>query len=96
MKIIENPKQDDWLELLKRPTQTVDDIESIVNDIFNDVMIQGDEAIASYTSKFDNVAIESIEVPFDDIMAAESKLSAELIEAIKLAKSNIYKFHAMH
>ncbi|BAO77425.1 histidinol dehydrogenase [Winogradskyella sp. PG-2] len=94
MKIIENPKQDDWLELLKRPTQTVDDIESIVNDIFNDVMIQGDEAIASYTSKFDNVAIESIEVPFDDIMAAESKLSAELIEAIKLAKSNIYKFHA--
>ena len=31
----------------KRPTQTVDDIENTVNQVFEDVSKNGDEAIAS-------------------------------------------------
>ena len=37
MNKIENPNKPDWSELLKRPTQTVENIEDTVNQIFNDV-----------------------------------------------------------
>ena len=37
MKTIINPDKSDWVNVLKRPTQTVDDIEATVNQIFDDV-----------------------------------------------------------
>ena len=37
MRGIEYPKREDWSEILKRPTQTVNDIETMVNQIFEDV-----------------------------------------------------------
>ena len=93
MIIVENPKKEDWLDLLRRPTQTVDDIEKTVNLIFDDVNRNGDEAISKYTSMFDGVELNSIEVSQDEITNAISRVSDELKEAIALAKSNIEKFH---
>ena len=57
MKIIKNPKREDWSQILKRPTQTVDDIEDIVNEIFIDVSKIGDEAVKRYTNKFDGISL---------------------------------------
>jgi histidinol dehydrogenase len=34
MKKIYNPKKEDWKDVLRRPTQTVEAIEGLVNDIF--------------------------------------------------------------
>ena len=40
MKIIKNPSSKNWQEVLKRPTQTVDDIEATVNEIFAEVRVE--------------------------------------------------------
>ena len=93
MKIIKNPSSKNWQEVLKRPTQTVDDIEATVNEIFAEVRSKGDQAIEKYTSLFDGIAIKNIEVSSEEIQQAEKEISAELKEAIQLAKENITKFH---
>ena len=94
MKIIKNPLSKNWQEVLKRPTQTVDDIEATVNEIFAEVRSKGDQAIEKYTSLFDGIVIKNIEVSSEEIQQAEKQISAELKEAIQLAKENITKFHA--
>ncbi|GGZ48719.1 histidinol dehydrogenase [Mesonia mobilis] len=94
MKIIKNPSSKNWEEVLKRPTQTVDDIEATVNEIFTEVRSKGDQAIEKYTSLFDGIVIKNIEVSSEEIQQAEKEISAELKEAIQLAKENITKFHA--
>ena len=47
MKIINNPNKSEWPQVLMRPTQTVGDIESTVNEIFKEVSVAGDDAIKS-------------------------------------------------
>ena len=42
MNKIYNPKRADWKDVLKRPTQTVADIEGLVNSIFEEVKTSGD------------------------------------------------------
>lgn len=93
MKVIKNPKKEDWSEILKRPTQTVDDIEATVNQIFEDVQRNGDGAISKYTSLFDGVDLAAVTVTEAEIEIANNNVSLELKEAIILAKSNIESFH---
>jgi len=93
MKIIKNPLQENWQEILKRPTQTIDDIEATVNEIFTEVKSKGNQAIEKYTSLFDGISLSNLEVSNEEIEATEKEVSAELKEAIQLAKENITKFH---
>ncbi|MGB2225709.1 MAG: histidinol dehydrogenase [Polaribacter sp.] len=93
MNVIKYPKRADWSTILKRPTQTVDDIEATVNQVFDDVKRNGDTAIAKYTFMFDGVELESMIVSESEIEFASSHVSEELKKAIQLAKSNIEAFH---
>ncbi|WP_417198071.1 histidinol dehydrogenase [Bizionia sp.] len=93
MKTIKYPNKNTWSELLKRPTQTVNDIESTVNQIFEDVQRNGDAAISKYTKLFDGADLQSNLVTTQEIEEASSKLSTELKAAINQAKSNIEVFH---
>lgn len=93
MKVIENPKQKDWPKVLKRPTQTIVDIENTVIQIFDDIKRHGDTAIEKYTAMFDGVALSSNVVSKNEIIEASNMVSEELKQAIKTAKSNIEKFH---
>jgi len=94
MKLINNPPIEDWAQLIERPTKTVEDIESIVSIVFNDVSNNGDKAIKIYTEKFDKVIIENTIVYKEEIEEAIAVVSTELKEAIQLAKNNITTFHA--
>jgi histidinol dehydrogenase len=94
MKTILNPQKKDWKTILERPTKTVDDIESVVNEVFTDIQKNGDAAVAKYTQKFDGVTLESNLVSENEINEAITFVSSELKEAIILAKENITKFHA--
>lgn len=94
MNKIFNPKSETWSTILKRPTQTIEDIELTVKEIFKEVQKKGDAAVAKYTSLFDGVKFENIEVSKAEIDLANETISSELKEAIQLAKSNIEKFHA--
>lgn len=91
MKKINYPESFTWTEILKRPTQTVADIEATVKEIFSEVAKKGDAAVKKYTNLFDGVTLETLQVSETEINSAV--VSTELKEAIALAKSNIEKFH---
>ncbi|WP_395074955.1 histidinol dehydrogenase [Flavobacterium sp.] len=93
MNKIFNPKSQNWSEILKRPTQSFKDIEETVKGIFKEVQTKGDVAVAKYTSLFDGIALENIEVTNQEIEEAIESVSQELKDAIQLAKSNVEKFH---
>jgi len=93
MKLIENPLKEDWSQILQRPTQTVEDIEATVNQVFDDVSKNGDKAIERYTSMFDNVILQNNTVTQNEINEAVTNVSGDLKLAIQLAKSNIETFH---
>ena len=93
MNSIENPNKNDWSTLLKRPTQTVDDIETTINQIFDDIKRNGDSAVAKYTSLFDGVTLKSQIVSTEEIEDASNAIPQGLKEAIQKAKVNIEAFH---
>ncbi len=94
MQIIFNPKKESWSEILKRPTQSFEDIEETVKGIFKEIQQKGDVAVQKYTSLFDGTSFEHILVSNEEIKEAVSLVSNDLKEAIEVAKNNIYNFHA--
>ncbi|MCL6273446.1 histidinol dehydrogenase [Muricauda sp. 2012CJ35-5] len=94
MKQFEYPEKADWKNILQRPTATVSDIESTVTGVFKDVERDGDVAVNSYTAKFDGVKLENMLVGSEEIEEAINQVPDQLKNAIKLAKSNIEKFHS--
>ncbi len=93
MNKIHNPQPETWQEVLKRPTTTFDEIEAKVKAIFNDIQLNKDDAVAKYTLQFDGISLDNIEVSKTEIESAINEVTNDLKEAIKLAKSNIEKFH---
>ena len=93
MKIINNPQRKDWNNILERPTKKVDDIETTVNQIFDDIKRNGDAAVNKYTQLFDGVSLKKSVVSEQEIEEAIGLVSNELKEAIQLAKVNITSFH---
>ena len=94
MKKIIKPGRSEWFDILKRPTQTVADIEQTVNKVFEEIRSEGDTAVARYTERFDGVALDDFRVSKKEISEAKNEISSDLKEAIKLAKKNIEKFHS--
>ena len=93
MEIIDTPNKNNWQDILKRPTQTVNDIETVVNEVFEDVKNNGDKAIEKYTLRFDSVSMPSNIVTNKALEEAITLVPIKLQEAIKQAKKNIEAFH---
>lgn len=93
MQVINNPDKAIWKTVLMRPTQTVANIEAIVEEVFEAVIEHGDKAIKAYTSKFDSVTLESFIVSSQEVDDAIAKVPEKLKESIRLAKQNIEVFH---
>jgi len=94
VKRINYPERKNWGEVLKRPTQTVSDIEGTVNAIFEEVKSEGDVVVKKYTERFDGVSLNDFRVSSDEIKKASALVSEDLKQAISLAQKNIDKFHA--
>lgn len=93
MKKIINPPKNEWVSILKRPTQTIEAVENTVTSIFDDVRRNGDDGVKRYTEIFDGVSLDDLCVSAKEISAAENSLADELKEAIQQAKKTIEKFH---
>ncbi|MFK5973301.1 MAG: histidinol dehydrogenase [Flavobacteriaceae bacterium] len=93
MNKIYNPNRSEWKVLLQRPTQSVRDIEGVVDTIFKEVAEGGDKILKKYTQKFDSVELSTLLVPEEEILGANNLVSQELKVAIEQAKSNIEAFH---
>jgi histidinol dehydrogenase len=93
MQVIKNPGKNDWKVLLQRPYVDNRSVQESVQQILNAVKQHGDEALRSFTKKFDGVDLENFLVSEDEIKKACDVLSSELKSAIQQAQSNIEKFH---
>ena len=93
MKRYDNPSKSTWETICKRPAINSADLSSIVNDVLENVKINGDSAIRSYAEKFDGVSLKNLLISEQEISLSKEQVSAELKNAIQLAKNNIECFH---
>jgi histidinol dehydrogenase len=93
MQVIKNPDKKDWKLLLQRPYMDNRSVLESVQQILNAVKQHGDEAIRSFSKKFDGVELETFEVSEDEIQQGCDRLPSELKSAIQQAQLNIEKFH---
>ncbi|WP_093242254.1 histidinol dehydrogenase [Psychroflexus halocasei] len=93
MSTIKNPISSDWLSILKRPTQSFQDLENQAKQIFKDVLNNGDKAILKYAKIFDKFDNQPFTVLQEEIKASEKNVSEDLKSAIQNAYEAIYKFH---
>jgi histidinol dehydrogenase len=93
MNVIKYPSKETWPELVKRPHLDVSQLNATVESVLDDVRQRGDEAVKSYEEKFDHVVLTSLAVCEEEIEEALTQVSPELLDSLKLAHDNIYKFH---
>ncbi len=93
MQIIKYPKRETWAEITARPSLDTTFLERTVANILKDVKQHGDEALKHCSRHFDKVELDDFAVSEAEFIEAETKISAELKEAIAVAKANIERFH---
>ena len=93
MNIIKYPSIETWPELVKRPHLDVSQLNVTVKRVLDDVRQQGDEAVKNYEQKFDHAVLTSLAVSEEEIDEAMTLVPTELLDSLKLAHENIYKFH---
>jgi histidinol dehydrogenase len=64
-----------------------------VLEIIADVRARGDEALKSYTEKFDGVRLDSLRVTDEEIEKAYENVSEEVLRIIQEAAANIRDYH---
>ncbi|WP_085505900.1 histidinol dehydrogenase [Thalassobacillus devorans] len=64
-----------------------------VKAIIADVKEKGEEALRSYTEKFDGVTLDNVKVEKAEIEQAYRLMDGELVEVLKEAAANIRSFH---
>lgn len=93
MNVIKYPSKETWTDLVKRPHLDVSQLNTTVQSVLDDVRQRGDKAVKSYEEKFDHVTLSSLAVSEVEMEEALTSVSAELLDSLKLAHDNIYKFH---
>uniref|UniRef100_UPI003BAC2360 histidinol dehydrogenase n=1 Tax=Ningiella ruwaisensis TaxID=2364274 RepID=UPI003BAC2360 len=68
-------------------------LQDTVKRIIQRVLDEKDEAILAYSKEFDGADLSSLRLPVEDIVSAQTQVSAEVRAAIDLAYSNIRSFH---
>ena len=79
--------------LCKRPAIDTTKVEEIVRPILQHIKASGLEAVITYAKKYDNIADDEISIDVERIKKAKKLVNPELVDAIKVAKNNIEKFH---
>ena len=81
--------------LLKRSPNNYGQYESVVADIIANVRSQGDEAVFSYTKKFDHCEItaKNVRVTETEIEEACREVGGEFLKVMEKSAANIRRFH---
>ena len=69
-------------------------VEDVVSAILADVRKNGDQAVLSYTRKFDGAELDALEVSQEEIQQAFDAVEPEFLDILKEAADNIRTFHA--
>ena len=57
MKVYKYPTGSEWPGILSRPQYDYDNLEILVNHIFDEIKQTGDEAVRKYSLEFDNFCL---------------------------------------
>ena len=97
IEIIEDKKDiDAYFDVLsKRGTMSGGKYLPIVQEIINDVIENGDDALIKYTKKFDdpNFDIKNIEITKEEQKEAFESLDKKMQDVLLKAKSRVYDYH---
>lgn len=95
LKLSDNTKKDLLNDLLKRSPNNYGQYENVVEDIITQVREKGDEAVFSYTRKFDRCEItpETLKVTRKEIEEAYAQIGSEFAEVMRKSAENIRLFH---
>ncbi len=93
MRIYKYPSGDAIEQIIQRPALDYPMLEEKITPILLDVKKNGDKALRKYTSEFDKVNLEKIEVSEQEKYFALNRIDADVFDAIKLAAENITAFH---
>lgn len=93
MKIVRYPEKSEYASLLARPVMDSSTLESAVLTVLSEVKRRGDAALFEYTSRFDGVQLNKLQVSEHEIQEAANLVSPALKEAMQLAAANIRRFH---
>ncbi len=91
----EEISEDAIFQFIPRTQTELDSIRESVNDIINNVKVNGDKALIDYAKKFDNVELEEsdLRVVEEEINKAYDKIDGSLLEALRYAKKNLITYH---
>ena len=95
VKLTAESKKGLWEDLLQRSPNHYGQYESAVAEIIETVKKGGDEALFSYTEKFDHCKMDAahIRVTREEIDEAYQKVDADFVEVMKKSAANIRAFH---
>ncbi|MDO4297530.1 MAG: histidinol dehydrogenase [Lachnospiraceae bacterium] len=95
VKLTKDTKKDLLERLLKRSPNSYPEFESRVAEIIQEVKEKGDEALFSYTARFDGVTLtpETVKVTQEEIDEAYAQIEPSLLEVIRRALVNIRAYH---
>lgn len=94
LKTFINPSESELLSAITRPQLNQIDLNETIKGIFNEVQINGDQALKKYSVQFDKVDLDVLKVSENEFQEAVSVLPNELKIAIQKAADNIKQFHA--
>lgn len=95
VKLTKDTRKDLLERLLKRSPNSYPEFESRVAEIIQEVKEKGDEALFSYTARFDGVTLtpETVKVTQEEIDEAYAQAEPSLLEVIRRALVNIRAYH---
>ena len=94
MKLYRNPSKAEWADIVKRPHIDTSTLYGTVAAVLADVRQGGDAAVMKYEEKFDHVRLSALQVTDGEIEEAAALVDDSLVAAMRIAHSNIHKFHA--
>jgi histidinol dehydrogenase len=77
----------------RKPGAITADKERQVREILDNVRARGDTALREYTSKYDDVSLDRLEVDRPQIDRALKEIKTELLGALKMAAERISAYH---
>ncbi len=95
MKNYSYPTEEQVREIITRPTKDAKDLTATVSAVLARIKSEGDSAVVDYERQFDRVELsaQSLMVTDEEFEVAETLVSEELKDALRLAHDNIQRFH---
>ena len=91
--IIKYPAPSQYNDICERPSLESNSLDTLIEDVYSQVKLQGDQALIDYTKQFENRIISDIIYSASEIDSLAEQTNSDLQEAIRVAYTNIFSFH---